>query len=425
HPFEDGVDEQELLAGQKAWQRTLFEHGWAAVLWPKEYGGRGAGPIEAIIWNQELARVGLGESIFVVGTAMAGPTIIAHGTPEQKQRFLPPLLRSDEIWCQLLSETGAGSDLASLASRAVGDEAGHRVGPGQKTRCHGTPEQKQRFLPPLLRGDEIWCQLFSEPGAGSDLASLATRAVRDEAGHWVVSGQKTWCSGAHYADWGILLARTDPTLPKHKGITYFLLDMKAPGIDIRPLRQMSGGAHFNEVFLNDVRIPDEHRLGPVNGGWAAAMTTLLNERMALGGTGGFFSMAELLEHARAHRDRLDAVTRDRIARLYCWDKTLELLNARVVTKLGRGQSPDAESSVMKLALARILTEGADLGLRIAGADALRRHGTWQHQFLTAPSLHIAGGTDEIQKNLVAERVLGLPREGRGDRDVPFEKLRRS
>lgn len=367
HPFKDGVDEQELLAGQKAWQRTLFEHGWAAVLWPKEYGGRGAGPIEAIIWNQELARVGLGESIFVVGTAMAGPTIIAHGTPEQKQRFLPP----------------------------------------------------------LLRGDEIWCQLFSEPGAGSDLASLATRAVRDEAGHWVVSGQKTWCSGAHYADWGILLARTDPTLPKHKGITYFLLDMKAPGIDIRPLRQMSGGAHFNEVFLNDVRIPDEHRLGPVNGGWAAAMTTLLNERMALGGTGGFFSMAELLEHARAHRDRLDAVTRDRIARLYCWDKTLELLNARVVTKLGRGQIPDAESSVMKLALARILTEGADLGLRIAGADALRRHGTWQHQFLTAPSLHIAGGTDEIQKNLVAERVLGLPREGRGDRDVPFEKLRRS
>src|SRR5690606_22241354 len=164
HPFEDGVDEQELLAGQKAWQRTLFEHGWAAVLWPKEYGGRGAGPIEAIIWNQELARVGLGESIFVVGTAMAGPTIIAHGTPEQKQRFLPP----------------------------------------------------------LLRGDEIWCQLFSEPGAGSDLASLATRAVRD-GDHWIVSGQKTWCSGGHYADFEILLARSDPSAPKHKGITYFLL----------------------------------------------------------------------------------------------------------------------------------------------------------------------------------------------------------
>jgi alkylation response protein AidB-like acyl-CoA dehydrogenase len=155
------------------------------------------------------------------------------------------------------------------------------------------------------------------------------------------------------------------------------------------------------------------------------MTTLLNERMALGGTGGFFSFPELAAHARAHPARLDAVTRDRLAQLYCWDKALELLNARVVTKLGRGVIPDAESSVMKLALGRILTAGADLGLRVAGPEALRRHGPWQHQFLTAPSLHIAGGTDEIQKTLVAERVLGLPREGRGDRDLPFEALRRS
>jgi alkylation response protein AidB-like acyl-CoA dehydrogenase len=241
----------------------------------------------------------------------------------------------------------------------------------------------------------------------------------------VVSGQKTWCSGAHYSDWGILLARTDPTVPKHRGITYFLLDMHAPGVDVRPLRQMSGGAHFNEVFLNEVRIPDANRLGPEGGGWAAAMTTLLNERMALGGTGGFFSFEELVAHARAHRQRLDAMLRDELARLHCWNKTLELLNARVVTKLGRGQIPDAESSVMKLALGRILTHGAELGLRIAGADALRRHGPWQHQVLTAPALHIAGGTDEIQKNLVAERVLRLPREPRGDRDVAFEKLRRS
>ena len=374
HPFDDGVDERELVDAQKRWQRTLFEHGWAAILWPCEFGGRGLGPIEQIVWNQELARAGLGETLFVVGIAMAGPTIIAHGTPEQKARFLPP----------------------------------------------------------LLRGEEIWCQLFSEPGAGSDLAAVATRAVRDGAANaapgsfdWVVSGQKTWCSGAHYSDYGILLARTDPTLPKHKGISYFLIDMHAPGIETRPLRQMSGGAHFNEVFLNDVRIPDSCRLGPENAGWSAAMTTLLNERMALGGTGGFFSFPELAEHARAHPERLDAVTRDRLAQLYCWDKALELLNARVVTKLGRGMIPDAESSVMKLALGRILTAGADLGLRLAGPDALRRHGPWQHQFLTAPSLHIAGGTDEIQKNLVAERVLGLPREGRGDRDLPFESLRRS
>jgi acyl-CoA dehydrogenase len=374
HPFDEGVDEQRLLAISKAWQRTLFEHGWAAILWPTEHGGRGLGPIEAIIWNEELVRAGLGESLFVVGVAMAGPTLIAHGTPEQKARFLPPLLRGDEIWCQLFSEPGAGSDLATLSARAVRD---------------GDPRQ---------------------PAGSFD---------------WVVSGQKTWCSGGHYADFGILLARSDPTVPKHKGITYFLLDMHAPGVEIRPLRQMSGGSHFNEVFLNEVRVPDANRLGPVGMGWAAAMTTLLNERMALGGTGGFFSFDELAAHARANRARLDGVTRDELARLYTWNKTLDLLNARVMTKLGRGQIPDAESSVMKLALGRILTKGAELGLRLAGLDGLRRHGPWQHQFLTAPSLHIAGGTDEIQKNLVAERVLGLPREPRRDRDVPFDQLPRT
>jgi alkylation response protein AidB-like acyl-CoA dehydrogenase len=366
HPFEDDVDEHALLSGSKAWQRTLYENGWGAILWPKEFGGRGLGPIEAIVWNQELVRLGLGESIFVVGTAMAGPTIIAHGTPEQKSRYLEP----------------------------------------------------------LARGDEIWCQLFSEPGAGSDLAALAARAVKD-GDHWVVTGQKTWCSGAHYADFGILLTRSDASVPKHAGITYFLLDMRAPGVEIRPLRQMSGGSHFNDVFLNEVRIPDANRLGPAGAGWGAAMTTLLNERMALGGTGGFFSFDDLAAFARANKERLDGVTRDQLARLYTWNKTLDLLNARVVTKLGRGVIPDAESSVMKLALGRILTLGGELGLRLAGPAALERNGPWQHQFLIAPSLHIAGGTDEIQKNVVAERVLGLPREPRIDRDVPFDKIPRS
>jgi alkylation response protein AidB-like acyl-CoA dehydrogenase len=366
HPFDDDVDEHALLSGSKAWQRTLYENGWGAILWPKDFGGRGLGPIEAIIWNQELVRLGLGESIFVVGTAMAGPTIIAHGTAEQKSRYLEP----------------------------------------------------------LARGDEIWCQLFSEPGAGSDLAALSARAVKD-GDEWVVTGQKTWCSGAHYADFGILLARSDPSVPKHAGITYFLLDMHSPGIEIRPLRQMSGGSHFNDVFLNEVRIPDSARLGPAGAGWGAAMTTLLNERMALGGTGGFFSFDDLAAFARENKERIDGVTRDQLARLFTWNKTLDLLNARVVTKLGRGVIPDAESSVMKLALGRILTLGGELGLRLLGPGALQRVGHWQHQFLIAPSLHIAGGTDEIQKNVVAERVLGLPREPRVDRDVPFDKIPRS
>ncbi|HVP28061.1 MAG TPA: acyl-CoA dehydrogenase family protein [Myxococcota bacterium] len=363
--YDEDQDEEALLQQSRAFQRTLHAHGWAAVLWPKQYGGRGCGPIEQIIWSQELGRAGIGESVFVVGIGMAGPTIIAHGSPEQKQRYLPP----------------------------------------------------------MLRGDEIWCQLFSEPGAGSDLAALATRAVR-HVDEWIVNGQKVWCSGGHYADFGILLARTDPSAPKHKGITYFLLDMKTPGIEVRPLRQMNGSAHFSEVFLNDVRVPDAARLGPENAGWSAAMTTLLNERMAIGGIDRMFSLERFLEHVRSHRDRLDAAARDEVARIYVWARSLEMLNARVMTKLGRGALPAAESSVMKLAIARIVSRSSDLALRLLGPEALGRRGRWQNHWLYAPALHIAGGTDEIQKNIAAERVLGLPREAEPLRDVPFERLPR-
>jgi acyl-CoA dehydrogenase len=363
--FEDADDAAATLALWRAWQQTLHAHGWAAITWPQAYGGRGLGPIGQIIWNQELARTGMGESLFVVGIGMAGPTIIAHGTAEQKARYLPP----------------------------------------------------------MLRGDEIWCQLFSEPGAGSDLASLATRAERDGE-DWIVSGQKTWCSGGHYADFGILLARSDPKLPKHAGITYFLADMRAPGVSVRPLRQMTGGSHFNEVFLDGVRIPDAQRLGPVGGGWSVAMTTLMNERMAIGGIERWLDWDGLVRHARENRERLDAATRDELARVYTWVRTLELLNARVITQLGQGRFAAAESSVMKLALARILSKASELGLRLVGPEALARNGPWQNQFLGAPALHIAGGTDEVQKNVAAERVLGLPREPRRDRDVPFEALPR-
>jgi alkylation response protein AidB-like acyl-CoA dehydrogenase len=313
--YDDEADENELLEKSLAWQRILFEHGWAAVTWPRAYGGRGLGPIEQIIWNQELARAGFGETLFVVGIGMAGPTIIAHGSEEQKQRYLAP----------------------------------------------------------MLRGDEIWCQLFSEPGAGSDLAALACRAQRD-GDAWVVTGQKTWCSGAHYAHWGILLARTDPKAPKHKGISYFLVDMKSAGIEVQPLRQMTGGAHFNEVFLNEVRIPSANMLGPEGQGWAAAMTTLMNERMAIGGIERMFSFDELRDFLKQRPERLDAVTRDEAARVYAWVRALELLNARIITKLGRGQIPTAEASVMKLAVARIISHGSELALRAMGAGALLRPG---------------------------------------------------
>jgi alkylation response protein AidB-like acyl-CoA dehydrogenase len=359
------LDHDAFLGLWRPWQQTLFDQGWASITWPKSFGGRGLGPIELIIWNQELARARVGESLFVVGTGLAGPTIIAHGNDEQKQRYLQP----------------------------------------------------------MLRGDEIWCQLFSEPGAGSDLASVATRAVRD-GDEWVVSGQKTWCSGGHYGDFGILLARTDPSLPKHKGISYFLLDMHSPGVEVRPLRQMTGGLHFNEIFLNDVRVPDSARLGPEGGGWQVAMTTLMNERMHIGGVEGWLNFDDLVEHARAHREHLDPVLRDELARLYTWVRTLELLNARVITKLGHGEIPTSESSVMKLALARIVSKAAELGIDLLGPDALERRGTWQNQFLGAPALHIAGGTDEIQKNVAAERVLGLPRAASNEKEVPFDQLPR-
>ena len=364
--FDDEADEEDLLERSLQWQSTLFEHGWATVTWPREYGGRGLGPIEQIIWNQELARAGFGETMFVVGIGMAGPTIIAHGSDEQKERFLAP----------------------------------------------------------MLRGDEIWCQLFSEPGAGSDLAGLACRAERD-GDHWVVTGQKTWCSGAHYAHWGILLARTNPKAPKNKGITYFLLDMKSPGIEVCPLRQMTGSSHFSEVFLNEVRIPDANRLGAAGEGWAAARTTLMNERMAIGGMERMFSFDELRDLIRARPDRIDDVMRDEAARVYTWVRTLDLLNKRIITKLGKGVIPTAEASVMKLALARLISRGSGLALQALGAGALLRPGNWQNQFLYAPAFHIGGGTDEIQKNIAAERVLGLPREPSTDREVPFDELPRS
>ena len=212
-------------------------------------------------------------------------------------------------------------------------------------------------------------------------------------------------------------------MPKHKGISYFLVDMKTPGIEVRPLRQMTNDAHFSEVFLNDVRIPDSARLGEVNGGWACAMTTLTNERMAMAGAEGIFSFEDLAEHAR-RSGRVDAVTRDELAKLFTWVKTLELLNARCITKLGHGQIPTSESSVMKIALARIISKGTELGLHLLGPDGLLRQGTWQHQWLFAPAFHLAGGTDEVQKNVAAERVLGLPGEPRDDRDLAFQDLPR-
>jgi alkylation response protein AidB-like acyl-CoA dehydrogenase len=362
----EGADMEEVFEEHRAWQKTLAAHGWGAITWPKAYGGRGLGPLEQIVWNEELTKRGAAHSMLAVGIGMAGPTLIAHGTDAQKERYLGP----------------------------------------------------------LLRADEVWCQLFSEPGAGSDLASLATRAVRD-GDDWIVTGQKTWCSGAQHAQFGILIARTEPKAPKHQGITYFLLDMKTPGIEVRPLVEMTGEARFNEVFLSQVRVPDSARLGPVHGGWAITQTTLLNERMAMSGLSSLLDWDALRSFVKEQLGAADPLLRDELARVYVELKSLQLLNARMVTKLGRGQIPTAESSVMKLALARVMTRAAEAAMRAMGPGALARRGFWQNEFLFAPAWHIAGGTDQVQKNVCAERVLGLPRDPHDTKDVPFDQLPRS
>jgi alkylation response protein AidB-like acyl-CoA dehydrogenase len=308
--------------------------------------------------------------------------------------------------------------------------------------AHGTDEQRQRFLRPLWTGEEVWCQLFSEPGAGSDLAGLATKAIAD-GGDWIVNGQKVWTSMAHEARWGILIARTDPDVPKHKGMTYFVCDMTDPGVDVRPLRQLTGEAEFNEVFLNNVRIPDAHRLGPVGAGWAVAQTTLMNERVAIGGAaqpreGGMIGVA-----ARLWRERPDLRTsaaHDELIDLWAQAEAARLTATRLRQQLTAG-TPGPEGSAVKLAFARLAQEISGFELDLLGEEGLRYDGwstgewatdrptvadftgrTAGYRYLRAKGNSIEGGTSEILRNIVAERVLGLPSEIRVDKDVAWKDL---
>jgi alkylation response protein AidB-like acyl-CoA dehydrogenase len=352
----------------KEWQRTLFDEGWAGIAWPKEYGGRGGTPAEARIFAREQARFDVDAGAFAVGIGMVGPTLIAHGTEAQKQRYLPA----------------------------------------------------------LLRGDEVWCQLFSEPGAGSDLAGLRTRAVRD-GDEWVINGQKVWSSGAHHSELGILLARTDLDAPKHQGITYFVLDMRAAGIEVRPLRQINGVAHFNEVFLTDVRIPHENVVGEVNGGWGVAQTTLGAERVLIG-SGGAVGFRDLARLASEQQRTRDPVLRQRLADAYIRFEIVKYLGRRAQAARHNGAAVGAEASVLKLAVSQNVALNGDLALALEGATAMLLHGDapyggfWQQQFLNQWGTRIGGGTEQVQRNVIGERVLGLPPEPRPDKRVPFREL---
>ncbi len=366
-------EERGPLAGGDtvgSWHRRLQEARLVAPHYPEAYGGRGLGMAERLVVTEELVRVGAPGPGNVIGIGWAGPAILAHGTDDQKRRFLEPTL-----W-----------------------------------------------------GDVIWCQLFSEPDAGSDLAGLRTRAERDGE-RWIVNGQKIWSSGAAEADRGILIARTDPDVPKHRGLTFFLIDMHQPGIEVRPIRQMTGESHFNEVFFTDAVVSDDDRVGEVNEGWRVVVTTLMQERINLSAGrgllwGGGRSFEEFWEWARAAAPR-DRVERDRWAELYVRHRVIELMRTRVVAGLAAGGSPGPEAAVLKL-----LTDSFGQDTYEAVVDRLGPTGMlgpgdvdddvagWQLGFLFSQALTIGGGTTNIQKNILGERALGLPGDIRVDTGPP-------
>jgi alkylation response protein AidB-like acyl-CoA dehydrogenase len=391
----------DLTVGE--WWERLGEAGWAAPTWPTEWFGRGLGRDEANIVSRELADYGAVAGPAGLGLLLAGPTILAHGTDEQKQALLPD----------------------------------------------------------IVMGRKMWCQLFSEPGAGSDLAGLQARAVRD-GDEWIVNGQKVWTSGAQWADLGMLLARTDADVPKHRGISYLCVEMDQPGIDIRPLREMTGRALFNEVFMTDVRVADRDLLGGLNNGWAVANTTLANERSGLGAGGGGaaggavpgtkagylerrvgdFAGATrtggsalsaggslMVDLAKGTDAIADATIRQDLMRLYTMHEIARYTNLRMKAAKAAGKGPGPEANTAKLSMSRITKLSRDLGLRIVGAGGMLSgsdaplNGMLTEIALFAPAVSIYGGSDEIQKNIIGERVLGLPSEPRLDKDLPFKDLK--
>jgi alkylation response protein AidB-like acyl-CoA dehydrogenase len=365
---DSAADEDEVIARRRAWQRRLAEGGLAGVTWPKEYGGQGRGPIEQVVGNQEIAAAGVPGVLDAIGVGMLGPTIIAHGSEEQKSRYL-------------------GS---------------------------------------MLHGDEVWCQLFSEPAAGSDLAAVQTRARQLDDGSWRLNGQKVWTTNAQFASYGLLLARTDPDVAKHRGLTMFIVPMDAEGVTVRGLRQISGEAEFNEVFFDDVALDADAVVGGVGNGWGTALTTLMFERVTigLGGEGlGYNSkrFAEAIagdEHARRDpgaRERLGELASDLLA--------VRFTGYRTLTALQRGQIPGPEAGLAKVTIVNAAIKAGDLIADVVGPEALDEDSEWAYMISFLPGLKSAGGTEEILRNTIGERVLGLPPEPRLDKGIPFSELR--
>jgi len=374
HTVPRRAPEDERLAIARAWQACKAAAGYARVSWPREWGGTGGTAIQQVIFAEEEARYGVPSGFFGIGLGMCIPTLMRFADATAQQRF-------------------AG---------------------------------------PALRGERIWCQLFSEPGAGSDLAAVRTRAVwHDDS--WLVNGQKVWTTGAHYSDYGLLLARTDVNAPKHTGLTMFWIDMKTPGVEVRPIHQMSGGSDFNEVYLTDARVPDSQRLGDVGAGWKVSLVTLMNERVE-GGKDRGPTTEQILALARSIPRGTasvldDPAFRQKLAMWYVQAEGLRFTRLRTLTALSRGQTPGPESSIGKLVAANRLQDLTNeliecqdqFGILDDAAHAALG-GSLHCDYLYAPGLRIAGGTDEILKNIIAERVLGLPGDIRVDKSVAFKDL---
>lgn len=347
--------EDTKLGEARAWQRRKFDARWAGIAWPKEYGGRGGNLVEHAIFSSEESGFDVPLDALSVGTGWCGPAIL----------FL------------------------------------------------GNEEQKLRYLAPILAGEEMWCQLFSEPGAGSDLASLQSRAIAD-GDEWVLNGQKVWTTFAHKSDFGLCIARTDPSAPQHRGLSAFVVDMRSEGVVARPLRQMTGSANFNDVFLTDVRVPDHARIGEVGDGWRVVITTFMFERTSVLTLGA--SVAAAFMGLLAERAPTDPRHRDRFLRAFVAGKALGFTQLRMMTALSQGRIPGPEGSLGKLVGTLLLTDIYDQALDLLGAEGMLAggdapaHGDWHDAFLGTPGLRIGGGTDQIQRNIIAERILGLPKD---------------
>jgi alkylation response protein AidB-like acyl-CoA dehydrogenase len=364
HPGREPEGDEAGFEFRRAWQKKLYDAGWAGLSWPKEYGGRGASLVEQAIFNEEIVRAQAPQMANVLGLAMGGPTVIAHGTDEQKERYLLPILSAEEIWCQGFSEPDSGSDLASVKTTAVRD---------------------------------------TRSGTGGD--------------DWLVTGQKVWTTLAHHSKWCMLVARTDLDAPKHKGLTYFLMDMEQDSVQVRPLRQLTGESEFNELFLEEARIPNENIVGGEGNGWNVAITTLMHERATLAfglQVAVQIALRELMEQAKSSPFNggpasEDPIIRQRLAQLYIEAEVLRLNAYRGLTAQMKYGVPGPEGSLGTWHWSEVNQSLTELAMDIAGPRAQLDDGEWTYRFLRARANSIEGGTTEILKNIVAERVLGLPR----------------